>query len=59
MKFKQTTVYDVYRNGVIHKSFSALQTALNYLAVARELRPEDLWQIKECDLSLSQQGSDR
>lgn len=50
MKFNQTCVYDILRNGVVHKTFSALQSALNYLAAARELCPNDLWQLCEYNL---------
>ena len=47
MKVGQTCVYDVLRNGNVHKTFSALQVALNYLSAARELSPKDTWELRQ------------
>ena len=51
MYVNQTLVFELLRNGVRYRVFSARQTAINYLAAALDLDPGSSWQLREFCLS--------
>lgn len=51
MCVNQTLVYEIIRNGVRYRVFSARQTAVNYLSAALDLDPSSNWSLREVYLS--------
>lgn len=47
MRVNQTLVFEVLRNGVRYRVFSARQSAVNYLAAALDLDPGSSWSLRE------------
>ena len=47
MRVNQTLVFEVLRNGIRYRVFSARQAAVNYLAAALDLEPGSDWSIRE------------
>lgn len=45
MRVLQTELYDVFRNGKLFRSFPARQSALAFIAAARELCPTERWKL--------------
>ena len=52
-KWNQSVLYEVWRNGVLFRSFSSRANCLAFLAAARELCPTDQWQFVEYTAEVS------
>ena len=47
VKYDQSVLYEVWRDGVLYRSFSTRGNCLAFLAAARELCPDHQWQFVE------------
>lgn len=46
-KFHRPILFEVFRDGKLSRAFSSCTSAMAYLALAKELRPDCVWTLRE------------